>query len=168
MSTPYQSPDKSPDESLDKDLDVSPDETLGSSLPLNKVFRVAINNAHYPTTYKATLDMGLANSRSPMLLANYNVVDPSNTNILSASVIIIPTLSPVGFQFQFTVDPADPAQVAAGYITGTYTFAFAAPGSTVSRFSGWLSDPYPGNIEGTNETWTATDNPGDPRDDEVS
>jgi len=57
MSTPYQSPDESPDESLDKDLDVSPDETLGLSLPLNKVFRVAINSAHYPTTYTATLEM---------------------------------------------------------------------------------------------------------------
>jgi len=96
------------------------------------------------------------------------VVDPSNTNILTTQVIITPTLSPVGFQFQVTVDPADQEQVAAGYITGTYTFAFPAPGSSVSRFTGFLTDPYPKGIEGTEDTWTASTNPGDPGDDGVS
>jgi hypothetical protein len=168
MSTPYQSPDESLDESLDESFDESPEGIPGSSLPLNKVFRVAVNNAHYPTTYKATLNMSLYNSKPPRLIAAYNVVDPSNTNILSASVIIIPTSLPVGFQFQFTVNRANQEQVAAGYITGTYTFFFPAPGSTVSTFSGLLTDPYRGNPDGTNETWTATDNPGDPDDDEVS
>ena len=58
-------------------------------------------------------------------------------------------------QFQFSLTPATPAQIAIGYITGTYTFTFIPPGSTVTSFGGSLSDPRKTGPTGAEDEWTA-------------
>ena len=135
----------------------APKQELG--FPFGKSFLVNISGGNYPDD--ATL---VLSDEQGTPVARYRVGSKEKP-ILEQIVAIGPT--PDGaVRFRFSLDFPTPAQIAQGYITGTYTFSFLPPGNVATTFFGRLKDPHKPGITEADDEWTAKAGGAD--DDETS
>lgn len=127
--------------------------TPEGGFPFGKSFAVEISSGNYlnDATLVLTDEQG-----TPVV--RYRVGSKKKP-VLDQIVAIIPAAGGQ-VQFQFSLNPATPAQVTEGYITGTYTFLFTPPGPSVTTFGGSLSDPRRAPT-GEDDEWTAKGGGGD-------
>lgn len=122
--------------------------TLEGEFPFGKGFAVEISSDNYPND--ATL---VLSAEQGIPVARYRV--GSKEQPILDQIVAIVDLPGGDVQFQFSLTPATPAQIAEGYITGTYTFTFTPPGAIVTSFGGKLYDPRKSGITGEEDGWTA-------------
>ena len=127
--------------------------TPEGGFPFGKSFAVEISSGNYPN--KATL---VLTDEQGTPVVRYRVGSKKGT-VLDQIVAIVPAAGGQ-VKFQFSLNPATPAQVTEGYISGTYTFLFTPPGTNVTIFDGALSDPRKGPT-GEDDEWTAKGGGGD-------
>lgn len=108
------------------------------TLPIGKNFEVTIDSPNYPADSPAALSITEEEGKA---VARY-VVGLTSNPILDEILDITPSAAIGEVQFRFSLNPATPEQIEAGYIQGTYTFSFAPPGSAPKSFKGRLKDPH--------------------------